>query len=87
MLCSEAQASQEPAFMKLHKASTRYCNGRRTARFPVMLYRDGSSESVKLTPAFGGLLAVDRTDHIHVFHIGKWGSDAGFPKLRWVDHL
>lgn len=67
---------------KLHKAPTSKTGGRRV---PVLLHKDGEVERVQTTPQFGGLLIVSR-DVPMVFHLGKWASDAGFPKLRWVDH-
>lgn len=53
-------------------------------RLPVALKSNGTTERLVLTPQFGGLMAVVDDEPI-VFFLGKFASDAGFPKLRWID--
>ncbi len=65
---------------RLHKAPT---GKKGEQRLPVVLHRCGRTERVQLTPAFNGLLALVNDVPI-VFSTGRWASDAGYPKLRWV---
>lgn len=64
----------------LHKSPTSK-DGRR--RKPVLLHKDGTVTPTVTTPQRAGLICAYR-DRILFFEVGKWASDAGFPKLRWV---